>query len=114
MPGPQLAARGTIAALRDAAQTARRRLDSDKRTATIRMMQAATPIARLISRHTRELLREYYRAGRITTPIADRQVDDVLVPMRPAEREVYEAVEDYVSASSPRRPPSDGMRWASS
>ena len=69
---------------------------------------SATPVARLISRHTRELLRRYFKAGKISTPIADREVDDVLVPLSPAERAVYEAVEDYISrtyadASSDRR-----------
>jgi hypothetical protein len=54
-------------------------------------------VARLISRHTRDLLRRYYKAGKISTPIADRKVDDVLVPMTEGERAVYEAVEDYIS-----------------
>lgn len=92
-----LATKRTLQALRDSAHTERRRLETDRRKAAIRVMQSATPVARLISRHTRELLREYFRAGKISTRIADRIVDDVLVPMSEAERAVYEAVEDYIS-----------------
>jgi superfamily II DNA or RNA helicase len=94
-----LASKKTLQALRDIAQTARKQLDVDRRRAAIRVMQSATPVARLISRHTRELLRRYYKAGRITTPIADRVVDDVLVPLSEAERAVYVAVEDYISST---------------
>lgn len=95
--GSLLATKRTLQALRDAAQTERRRLESERRRAALRIMQSATPVARLISRHTRDLLRRYYKAGKISTPIADRKVDDVLVPMTAEERAVYEAVEDYIS-----------------
>lgn len=106
--GSALATRRTLVALRDVAVTGRKQLDVERRRAAIRIMQSATPVARLISRHTRELLRRYFKAGKITTPIADREVNDVLVPLSPAERAVYEAVEDYISrtyadASSERR-----------
>ena len=100
LPGlGSLAAKKTLQALRDVAQTARKQLDSERRKGAIRIMQSATPVARMISRHTRELLRRYYKEGRITTRIADRDVDDVLVPMTPTERAVYEAVEDYISST---------------
>jgi SNF2 family DNA or RNA helicase len=95
--GSTLATKRTLQALRDPAQTDRKRLESDRRRGAIRIMQSMTPVARLISRHTRDLLRRYYKAGKISTPIADRKVDDVLVPMTAGERAVYEAVEDYIS-----------------
>ena len=106
--GSALATRRTLVALRDVALTGRKLLEVDRRGAAIRIMQSATPVARLISRHTRELLRRYFKAGKITIPIADREVNDLLVPLSPAERAVYEAVEDYISqtytkASSDRR-----------
>ena len=97
--GGSLAAKKLLQALRDVAQTSRKQLDTERRKAAIRIMQSATPVARLISRHTRELLRRYYRAGRITSRIADRDVEDVLVPMTPDERAVYEGVEDYISTT---------------
>ena len=92
-----LAVRKVLQALRDVATTSRKQLETSRRQAAIRVMQSATPVARMVSRHTRELLRRYYRAGRISSRIADRDVDDVLVPMTPAERAVYEGVEDYIS-----------------
>lgn len=95
--GSALAVRKVLQALRDVAQTSRRQLETSRRQAAIRVMRSATPVARLVSRHTRELLRRYYRAGKISSRIADRDVDDVLVPMTPAERAVYEGVEDYIS-----------------
>ena len=39
-------------------------------------MRAHTPVAGLISRHTRDLLREYHRRGMIDSPIATRIVVD--------------------------------------
>jgi SNF2 family DNA or RNA helicase len=95
--GSRLAARKILAALRDSAHTDRKRLETDRRRSAIRIMQAGSPVARLISRHTRELLRRYFRAGRISTPVPDRVVDDVFVELSPAERAVYERVEEYIS-----------------
>lgn len=60
-------------------------------------MRANTPVRRLVSRHTRELLRKYYKAGKISTPIADRQVKDEFIRMTPEERALYQQVEDYIS-----------------
>ena len=60
-------------------------------------MRANTPLRKLISRHTRELLRRYFKAGLLTTPIADREVEDRFLEMRPDERRLYEAVEDYIA-----------------
>jgi hypothetical protein len=52
-----------------------------------------------MSRHTRELLRDYHRKGLLDTPIATRDPRDVVVPMNPAERELYDAVEEYISTT---------------
>ena len=52
-----------------------------------------------MSRHTRNLLREYHARGLLDSPIAERDVDDVAVEMAPQERAVYEAVEDYISTT---------------
>lgn len=96
--GP-LAARKVLDALRDQAVTQRRMLSAERRRAAIRIMQANTPAARLISRHTRELLRRYYQAGKITSRLANREVLDEFVTMSDQERVVYEAVEDYISTT---------------
>ena len=54
-------------------------------------MRANTPLRRLVSRHTRDLLRRYFQAGLLTTPIADRQVEDRFVEMTAEEREASSA-----------------------
>ncbi|MBI2853098.1 MAG: DEAD/DEAH box helicase family protein [Chloroflexi bacterium] len=99
VPGSRLAATRVANALRDKASTPRRQLETEQRHAAIRLMRANTPVARLVSRHTRELLRKYYEAGKITTPIARRSVDDAFVDMTPDERLAYEAVEDYITTT---------------
>ncbi len=93
----RLRASALLRALRDEASIPRRRLETAERRAAVRVMLANTPIRRLISRHTRELLRKYAADGVLSTTIADRQVQDCFVEMSGAERGLYEAVEEYVS-----------------
>ena len=88
-----------LRALRDAASIPRRQLETTERRAAIQIMRANTPIRRLVSRHTRELLRRYFKAGLLTTPIADRRVEDRFLEMTPEERVIYEAVEDYIAST---------------
>ena len=71
----------------------------DKRRAAIAIMRFNTPVNRLISRHTRELLRRYYDAGKMSSRIATRIVEDEFVSLTAAERQLYEAVEDYISST---------------
>ena len=52
-----------LRALRDEASIPRHRLETPERRAAIAVLRAHTPIRRLISRHTRELLRRYAAAG---------------------------------------------------
>jgi superfamily II DNA or RNA helicase len=91
-----------LRALRDEASIPRRRLETAERGAAVRVMLAHTPIRRLISRHTRELLRQYAAAGVLSTAIADRQVQDHFVNMSEAERSLYEAVDEYISTTYDR------------
>ncbi len=86
-----------IGALRDSASIPRRQLETAERRALVRIVQLHTPVRRLISRHTRELLRRYFKAGKMDTAIADRSVRDVMIDMTAEERALYEAVEDYIS-----------------
>jgi len=62
-------------------------------------MKANSPVSRLVSRNTRELLRKYFAAGKLKTPIATRDVRDEFVEMSESERAVYDAVEDYISTT---------------
>ena len=88
-----------LRALRDAASIPRRQLETPERRAALAVLRAHTPIRRLISRHTRALLRRYFREGRLKTPIAERRVDDRFLELTAAERAVYEAVERYISTT---------------
>ena len=88
-----------LRALRDAASIPRRQLETPERRAALAVLRAHTPIRRLVSRHTRETLRGYFRAGLLSAPVAERGVDDRFVEMTPAERALYEAVEEYISTT---------------
>ena len=88
-----------VKALRDESTIPRRQLDVKQRKAAFRIMRAFTPIRRLISRHTRELLRAYFKSGQMGTSIAKRKVEDRFLELTPAERALYEAVEDYISTT---------------
>lgn len=88
-----------LRALRDTGVTPLRQLETTDRQPILRLLRASTPVRRLISRHTRRLLRRYYEAGRISTPIATREVEDRFVSLTPDEADVYEAVEGYISTT---------------
>jgi len=101
----RLRARRILSALRDPSSIPRRQLETDDRKAALKLLKRSTPVAKLISRHTRDLLRAYYKAGRISTPIAERQVDDRFIEMSDEEWRVYRAVEDYISTVYNRAAP---------
>ncbi len=88
-----------LRALRDEAGIPRRLLETRERRAALEVLRAHTPIRHLISRHTRALLRRYFEAGMLSTPIARRQVDDRFIEMTAAERELYAAVEGYIAGT---------------
>ena len=98
----RLKAGTVLRALRDEASIPRRKLETPERRAAIAVMRAHTPIRHLISRHTRELLRRYAAAGLLSTRIADRRVDDRFVDLSEAERDLYAAVEEYISQTYKR------------
>ena len=96
----RLKARKILRALRDRdTSIPRRRLETAERRAAVTIMRSHTPIRHLISRHTRELLRRYFKAGTLATPIADRRVEDRFLAMTPGERVLYDAVERYVAST---------------
>jgi superfamily II DNA or RNA helicase len=74
-------------------------MEAPARSVALRLMRSQAPISRLISRHTRDLLRRYYKAGKMLTPIADREVEDRFVALSVDESRIYEAVEDYISTT---------------
>ncbi len=88
-----------LRALRNDAGIPRRQLETAERRAAVKIMRANTPLCRLVSRHTRELLRQYFKAGMLTTPIADRRIEDRFLEMTAQERALYDAVEDYIAST---------------
>ncbi len=94
-----LRARQVLSALRDKSDIPRRQLETEQRRAAIKLMKRWSPIAQLASRNTRDLLRRYHKAGKLETRIAERIVEDRFIDLTPAERHVYEEVEDYISST---------------
>lgn len=95
----RLKAGKVLKALRDSASIPRRQLETAERAAAVKLLRSTSPTKHLISRHTRELLRRYFKAGKLSTPIADREVHDEFIDLSPDERLIYEAVEDYISST---------------
>ena len=98
----RLKANKVLRALRDAASIPRRQLETAERRAAVEIMRASTPVRRLVSRNTRELLRRYFREGMLSTPIAERRVEDRFLEMTEDERAIYEAVEEYIATTYSR------------
>jgi ERCC4-related helicase len=92
-----LKTRKMLRALRDSAATPRRQLSHEERQAAIAIIKRSTPVRALVSRHTRELLRKYFKAGKLSTAVATRQVEDRFIPLSPEESDLYERVESYIS-----------------
>ena len=96
----RLRSRKLLEALRDHESTIpRRQLNGKERRAALALMRSNTPIRHLVSRHTRQLLRRYAQAGRLGSPIAEREVQDRFLPMTVAEQALYEAVETYIATA---------------
>ena len=93
----RLKASKILRALRDPASIPRRQLETAERQKALALMRLHTPIRHLVSRHTRELLRRYFRAGKLPTSIAERDVKDRFINLSAAEDALYGAVEDYIS-----------------
>ena len=94
-----LGAGKVLRALRSPSSIARRRLEVQERRAAVAVARANTPIRHRVSRHTRKLLRMYRERGMVDAAIADRRVEDRMVSMSAEERELYEAVGDYISST---------------
>lgn len=97
--GSRLKANKILRALRDHSGIPRRSLETSERRIALQLLRRNTPIGRLVSRHTRELLRRYFKAGMLSTPIADRHVEDRFITMTDDEWRLYEAVEHYIAST---------------
>jgi SNF2 family DNA or RNA helicase len=92
----RLTAKRLLRVLRDPATIDRKTLNAADLQHVVHLLRYTSPVGRLISRNTRELLRKYFREGRMTTKIADRDVRDIFLDMTSDERKAYEAVERYI------------------
>jgi hypothetical protein len=92
-----LKTRKILEALRDSVAIPRRQLSTEERRAAIAIIKRSTPVRALVSRHTRELLRKYFKAGKLSTAVATRQVEDRFIPLSPEEGDLYQQVENYIS-----------------
>ncbi len=63
---------------------------------TLDTMQRTAPAKRLMSRHTRELLRQYRRQGLLDAPVPQRQAQDVVITMTDSERALYDDIKELV------------------
>ena len=70
--------------------------DPDTLHATLETMRRSSPAKRLMSRHTRELLRRYRRQGLLDAPVPQRQARDVVITMTPSERALYDDIKELV------------------
>ncbi len=75
----------------------RRKLEADERRGAVAIMRTETPVRRLISRNTRDLLRHYHQRGMMKMSVANRHVDDCFLKLTQRERVIYDAVEDYIA-----------------
>lgn len=92
-----LKSRKVLQALRDPVSIPRRQLSPEERRAAILIIRRSTPVSALVSRHTRELLRKYFKAGKLSTAVATRQVEDRFIPLSNEEGDLYSQVETYIS-----------------
>ncbi len=94
-----------LKALRDKSGIPLKRLETNTRQGALRVLRRFSPIRFLMARHTRELLRSYYKRGLLETPIATRDPRDIAVSLSPTERALYNRVEDYISTTYNRAAP---------
>ena len=64
--------------------------------ASLETMRRSAPAWRLMSRHTRELLRQYRRQGLLNAPIPTREARDEVITMTAAERALYDEIRELV------------------
>jgi hypothetical protein len=74
-----------------------KRLSAGDRQGALEILRRFSPVRYRMSRNTRGLLRLYHQRGLLDTPIATREVRDIPVELTPSERDLYDAVEDYIS-----------------
>jgi ERCC4-related helicase len=88
-----------LKALRDKTGIPLKRLSGPERRAALKVLQSFSPIRYRMTRQTRDLLRRYHEQGLLPLPIAKRDVRDRPDDLSPAEKELYQKVEEYISTT---------------
>jgi len=73
------------------------RLDERQRAWLLAGVRRHTPLARLMFRHTRPLLRRYAERGLLRARVPEREPRPVWIAMTPAEQALYERIEEYIA-----------------
>ena len=63
---------------------------------TMNIMEDSAPARRLMSRHTRQFLRQYREQGLLNAPIPSRRVRDTVITMTTEERALYDEITEVV------------------
>ena len=63
---------------------------------TMNTMEDSAPARRLMSRHTRQFLRQYREQGLLNAPIPSRRVRDTVITMTTEERVLYDEITEVV------------------
>lgn len=92
----RLRIRRVLDALRSPASIPRRMLSAEDRRVLLKVARLTSPVSRLISRHTRGLLRRYHQAGKLATRVATRAVTDHFIPLSAGESALYAALDAYI------------------
>ncbi len=74
----------------------RRLSDPAERNRTMAIMKQSAPGHMLMSRHTRQLLREYREKGLLDAPVPKRNARDIPIAMTPAERDLYKDIKPLI------------------
>ena len=75
----------------------KRNMTEERIGESLSMMRRSSEIKKVVSRHTRNLLREYVKEGRLTQSIPERDVNSLAIEMTVQERELYQKIKEFVN-----------------
>ena len=74
----------------------RRDMTPERIEESLALMRRSSSIKRSVSRHTRNLLRQYAQEDRLQQTVPDRDVRSIPIKMTEDERGLYDAIQDFV------------------
>ena len=73
-------------------------MDENRIRESLTMMRRSSEIKQVVSRHTRNLLREYAKEGRLSQTVPERSVSSIAIEMDAGERKLYSMIRDFVKS----------------